>query len=350
MLDLDMGDVYDFLPLGAFFLWTFVITPLFPLEQRGIWGPLGMGLCVGVMVVIDEALMLMAAKYTHLLVICRPSNIALNLFFKTVETIEIQPGLFSSKFYLGEKVKHPYYQVMEYCVFKHWDILENRLEYTTRKVKFKGNEVTHSRSAVVTVYEETISDVDHLQPIPVFWLTEAPRDYYNPQDYFREVVAPQLEANGGQQMLQQLSPEERFDIRRLQKDNMELQGKAVEYERQALYWHNLAVKGEQIIKQLKNELHAVLGSEGDMQQAVVEMLLMWLGAHVDIREALKAAKGPFSWLNKRLIGVFAAVAVIALFILNPDPIMSWLVRKDIQALLFISLVIVGVIYYYTKRR
>ena len=345
-----MGDLYDFLPLGAFFLWTFVVTPLFPPEQRGIWGPLGMGICVGVMVVIDEALMLMAAKYTHLLVICRPSNITLNLFFKTVETIEIQPGLFSSKFYLGEKVKHPYYQVMEYCVFKHWDILENRLEYTTRKVKFKGNEVTHSRSAVVTVYEETISDVDHLQPIPVFWLTEAPRDYYNPQDYYREVVAPQLEANGGQQMLQSLSHKERFDIRKLQKDNMELQGKAVEYERQALYWHNLAVKGEQVIKQLKNELHAVLSSGSDQTQAVVEMLLMWLGAHVDIREALKAAKGPFSWFNKKIILPALAVLAVIVFILNPDPIMYHLAQKEVQALIFILAVIGGVVYYYTRRR
>lgn len=348
MFGLDMGDLYEFMPIGAFFVWSFVIVPILPPELRPL-GPVGMVIPIVFMIVLEQTLKWMASEYLHILAHCRPSNIELDLFITSIETREIQPGLFSSKLSLGQIVKHPYYQLMEYLVIKHWGTWEDRMEFCQRKVKFKHEEITHNKSAVVTLYEEQTSDVDHLKPIPVFVMVEAPRDYYNPQDYYREVVAPMLEANGGQ-LMQALTQEQRFDIEKLQSRNMELEGKVVEYERQAMYWHNLAVKGEQVIKQLKNELHAVLSSASDQMQAVIEILLMWLGAHVDIREALKAARGPYAWLNKKVIFGALALVGILMFILNPDPIMQWLQMKEIQAFLLILAVIAGIVYYQTQRR
>jgi hypothetical protein len=345
MPEWDMSEVYKILPIAVLMAWTFVIPQFLPETWRQPVGMIGMVVSILFMLVVEEILRLMAAEYPHILAICRPSNIQLDLFIEKKQSREIKPGLFSTKLTLGQRVKHPYWQILEYVVIKHWKAWEKRIEYTKRKVKFKGEMVTHPNSAVVTLYEEAASDVDHLNPVPTFTLTEAPKDVHDPQDRWREIVAPMLAMNGGE-----LSAEQMFDMERLQAANAELETKNTEYKRQAMYWHNLAIKGEGANKSLKNELHGVLGSDPDQNQAVVEQVLRALGAHVDIHEALKSLRGPFSWLNKTIVGIIALVVLGAVFLFNPDPIMSWLVRKEVQALIFIGLVIGGAMYFYAKRR
>jgi len=349
MLDLDMGDIYDFAPIVAFFLWTFVFTPLLPEDQRRILGPLGMVIPIVFMILLEQSLKWMASEYTHILAICRPSNVQLDLFINFKQSLEIKPGLFSTKLTLGQQVKHPYWQILEYLVIKHWNTWEDRIEYTKRKVKFKGEWVTHNKSAVVTLYEETTSDIDHLNPVPTFLLTEAPKDVYDPADRYREIVAPMLAANGGG-LGQGLSEDQWFDLEKLQKRNIDLESENVELERQALDKHNKWIKGERVIKHLKNELFGFMSGESEQKPAVIEQVLTALEAHTKIREALRELRGPWGFLNKTLVFGALIIVGIIIFVVNPDPIMYWVAQGEIQGLLLILAVIGGVVYYYSKRK
>jgi len=150
--------------------------------------------------------------------------------------------------------------------------------------------------------------------------------------------------------MQSLTEEQMFDMERLQKENAELKTTSVEYERQAMYWHNLAIKGEGANKSLKNELHGVLGSDPDQNQAVVEQVLRALGAHVDIHEALKSVRGAWGWINRKIVMLALAAIVIVVIALNPQPLADAVQSGEVWLLAVIGIVVAGAVIYYTMRR
>ena len=336
---MDRSEIYNFLPIVALFAWMMIITPFFPMEYRRTAGMLGMVVCIVGMIMTEQVLKWTAASYTSIEAICRPSNRKLHLFVKNIETAEITPGVFATKLNLGEKVKHEFYQILEYIVVKHTLTFEDRFRFTPGKAMYKGYVVDHPKTAKIILYEpyEGSFDVDHLSPIPVFWLKEAPGDYYLPSE---TVMGHNPTSN----------PSEAFEKSKVLMDNERLESENVEWKRQAMDWHQKAVRLEEVNDQIKNELHAILSSKSDQKQGVIEQVLTLLEGHTKIRAALKEVKGPTLTLTKTVAMVILGLAIIGVFVMNPGDLMSWLSIKENQ---FFIILLVGIsvfAYYYAMKK
>jgi len=352
---MDKSQVYDFLPVILIFSWMGLVVPFFPVQWRLPANYLGMGLCIGMMAMISELLKWQAASFTHLEATCRPSNIKLQLYVKEMETVEIEPGISATKLTLGEKVVHPFYGKLDpgtYIVVKHILRWEDRLQYSAGKAVFKDQIIDHPKSAKITLYEPEISDLDHLNPIPVFWLKEAPMDYYMPEDMDPALITSGIQAFGSKVVQQHgeksTGASVMFQVTNQKREIEDLKTKNLEYKRQALDWHQKAVRLEEVNDQLKNELHAVLSSKSDQKQSVIEQVLTALEAHTQIRNALKELKGT-NWLTKGLAILILAVIAIAAFMSNPTAVTTWLSDRQNQ---FFVIAIVGIVafaYYLSKK-
>ena len=301
---------------------------------------MGMVVCSGGIFIVEWMLRVQAATWTYIEAICRPSNQKLHLFIKDLETQEIEPGVYATKLNLSEKVKHSFYQVLEYVVIKHTLPWEDRMRFTPGKAVYKGYVVEHPKTAKIVVYEPTSGsfDVDHLNPIPVFWLKEAPGDYYLPS----EAIAPQtVMANGG--------IEQAFETKKLMMENTQLRSQITELKRQALDWHQRAVRLEEVVDQLKNELYAVLKSKGDFKKAVVEYMLTIREAQLRIENALKQMKAPRITITKALVVLALGLAAFATLWWQPQ-ILEWLSVKSNQFFVIILAGIAGAVAYYTYRK
>ena len=338
---MEKSDLYSFLWIIALFVWLNIIVPLFPSNIRNVAGIGGLVICLVGMIMVDEILKWQAASYTYVDAVCRPSNTRLHLFVKDLETQEIEPGVYATKLNLAQKVKHPFYQELEYLVIKHELTWEDRMHFTKGKAVYKGIVVDHPKTAKIILYEpyEGSFDVDHLSPIPVFWLKEAPGDYYLPT----EALASQaLMVNGA-------GAESIFELKNLALENEKLRSQVVELKRQALDWHQKAVRLEEVVDQLKNELLAVLRSKADFKAAVVEYMLTIREAQLKIENALKQLRGPRIAITKALAVMVLGLAAIATLWFNPQ-ILQWLSIRENQFFVLLLAGIAGATAYYIYKR
>jgi hypothetical protein len=348
----DKSQLYDFLPVVLIFTWMGVITPLFPAEYRLPANYLGMGLCIGMMAMISEFLKWKAAEFTHIDANVRPSNLKLDLYVKEMETAEITPGVCATKLTLGEKVVHPFYGKLaagSEIIIKHMMKWEDRMMYGSAKAWFKDQIIDHPKSAMVTLYETEISDMDHLEAIPVFWLKEAPLDYNLPDNLDPEAISifeGKTVVEGG---TKRSAAAYMFDVNKVKKENETLKTMNVEEKRQALSWHQKAIRLEEVNEQLKNELHAVLSSKSDMKQAVIEQVLTALEAYTKIRNALKSLQGG-NWLTKGVILLILGVMIVGGFLINPEAVTTFISNRTNQAFIIILVALVAFALYIAKRR
>jgi len=130
----------------------------------------------------QELLKWQAAEYAHLSAIIRPHNKIFHLFIKKRSSREVneEEGIYATSLELAVPIKHPFYDKVNQIVVIHEREWEDRIRYTHGKAYFKGYWVEHPNTAKVTLYETGCFDLDHLNPIPVFHLVEAPGDYYVP--------------------------------------------------------------------------------------------------------------------------------------------------------------------------
>jgi len=340
---MEKSQIYDILPIFAMFAWMMIMPILVPRDfmLRHVLNTVGMVFSIMSMVVVNEALKWKAAEFTHIKATCRPSNIQLDIFFKELETIEIEPGTCATKLSLAEKMIHPFYGVLDqYIIIKHELKWEDRMTFEAGKAIFKGQIIDHAQSAKVVLYEpHNVFDMDHLNPVPVFWLREAPNDSQYPQQM--SILA---QIAGDQEYSAEL-----FNYSEVYKEMEMLKGRNIELKRQALRHHQDKIRLEEVNDQLKNELHAVLGSKSDQKQCVVEQVLTALEAHTNIRTALQSLQ-PTSWLTRGFIMLFLGLAVVGLFLVNPGEIMGWLSIKQNQFFIIILAGVVAGIYYYTRRK
>ena len=349
---MEKSQILDMLPVIMIFTWMAVITPLFPMQWRIPANYLGMGVCIGFMAILSEWLKWKAASFTHLDVVCRPSNTKLDLYITTMETAEIEPGINATKLTLGEKVKHPFYGNLEagqYVVIKHQMRWEDRLEYGAAKAWYKDQIIDHPKSAMITLHEEPISDMDHLNAIPVFWLAEAPQDYALP-DMNQADAITLFEGKNVVSMGKEVTAASfMFDANKQTKELERLKIEIVEKKRAALDWHQKAVRLEEVNDQLKNELHAVLSSKSDMKQAVIEQVLTALEAYTKIRNALKSLQGA-NWLTRGVIMLLVVGLAVTVFMLNPGPISTFISDRTNQAFIIVLAFIGAFALYMLKRR
>jgi len=320
------SDLYDFIPIVLFFAFSVIVMPFVPQEYKFIVNVVGMGLCFMSVVVLQEMLEWQAASYTHINMLCRPSGVELDLFVDRIETKEIAPNVFSTRMILGEKAKHPIYGELEYVILNHRLTWEDRMLFTKGQAVYKGCIIDHPKSAQITVYEPYMgkADMDHTSSVPVFWLKEAPRDYDLPENV--DVI-------------------ESFDEEKLRREIRELKMENTELKRRALYWHQEAIRLEEVNMQLKNELHGVLSSKSDQKQAIVEQLLTALEAHTKISKAVKMFTGRSFTFNKTMAYLFLGLACLGLVAWKFEDITLWLSNPTNQFFIIIfGVVCLAVIY------
>ena len=194
--------------------------------------------------------------------------------------------------------------------------------------------------------------MDHLNPIPVYLLKDAPGDFLLPEDQ------PMLEtAKAGEYLTKKIVSEGKeitgatllFGYQKLKKENENFVTRNTELQRQALHWHQVAVRLEEVNKQIKNELHSVLSSKSDQKQAVVELLLTCLEAHTKIRNAIRAFS-PSPWLNRAFAFLILGIMGIGVFMTNPGNILGWLSDRQNQLFIIVLSAVTVFVFVYAKQK
>lgn len=355
---MDRSQYFQFLPIIIMFTWMMITPFLFPYNWviRYAMNMVGMVISICFLVVTNEVLKWKASEFTHIDATCRPSNNRMHIYVKEIETVEIEPGIFATNLTLGEGTNSKFYGAIEKegnIVFKHWGQWEDRMHFSQGKALFKGQVVDHAKSAKVILYEpEGTFDMDHLNPIPVYLLKDAPGDFLLPEDQ------PMLEtAKAGEYLTKKIVSEGKemtgatllFGYQKIKKENENFVTRNIELQRQALHWHQVAVRLEEVNKQIKNELHSVLSSKSDQKQAVVEQVLTALEAHTKIRSALKSLM-PTPWLNKAFAFLILGILGIGVFLTNPGNILDWLATKSNQLFVIILSAVLVFVYVYAKQK
>lgn len=337
---MERSDLYSLIWIVVLFVWMNVITPFIPEGYRNVVGILGLVVCVVGMVTLDQFLKWTAASWTYIELVCRPSNVKLHLFVKDLETVEVEPNVYATQLILAEKIKHPFYQTLQYIVLKHKFPWEERMQFRPGKAVYKGYVVDHPKTARAVAYEpfEGSFDVDHLNPKPIFWLKEAPGDYYIPETVLQ---APLTVANGGGATA--------FEMERLIKENEDLKKQIAEEKRSKLDWHQKAVRLEEVVDQLKNELLAVLKSKADFKGAVIEYMLTIREAQLKIENALKQMRGFRFTLSKWVAILILGLAAIGVYMLYPEQVIAWLSQSQNQLFIIILAGVVVFAYYYARK-
>lgn len=358
---MDRSKLWEFVPIIGMFTWMMITPWLYPRDwvMRYIMNMVGMVFCIGLMVLSNEILKYKSAEFTHIDAICRPSGNRLHIYAKDLRTAEYEPGIYATMLTLGERLVHSIYGEIEKggnIVIKHWGKWEDRMgEYKQGKAVFKDQVVDHPKSAQVILYEPPdVFDLDHLSPIPVFELKDAPMDYQMPED--QKFLDTSL-TGAGDLLVKTVLMEGKqvsgatllFSYQRVKVENQNLKTRIIEKERQALHWHQKAVNLEEVNKQIKNELHAVLSSKSDQKQSVIEQVLTALEAHTKIRNALKELK-PVAWLNKMAVMLILGIVGFGVFLMNPGGIMQWMGEKQNQFFIIILAMIISFAYFYTRQK
>jgi len=329
--------------IGFMFVWQYLIVPQFPIESRMWIAPFGTVGAIGLIWFMDSLLKWQAASYTHIEAICRPSGLKLQLFVKSLETKEIidtdettntsESYGFATVFYLAEKIKHPFFNILEYVVIRHRLKYEDHFRFTPGKAVYKGQIVDHPKSAKIILYELSEADVDHLSPVPTFWLKDAPGDYYLQP----ETTLP----NGGKLTIDQAQ---------ILTENQQLKNERAEYKRQAIDWHQKAVQLGEYVEHLKGELDAVLGSKTKFKVAVLEYMLTFREAQIRIENAIRHMKGVQITWTKVMALTAVSFAVIGAFVLDVGGVREWFSNGTNQFFV-IALVLGSVfVYFYVKKR
>lgn len=357
---MERSQIWQYIPIFVMFTWMMVTPFLFPHDWtlRYLANMLGMVISISFLVVTNEMLKWKASEFTHYDCICRPSRNRLHLFITTLESVEIpqRPGFYATALTLGDKLEHSFYGTIEkggQVVITHWGEWEKRMVLGKGKAIFKDQVVDHAKSCMIVLYEPPDTfDMDHLSPIPVFELAEAPGDFYIAEDYQLLKTSVPIELlkkkvlTGGETMTGAVLLKQYLDLKR---DSEDLKIRNSELSRQAHHWHQEAVRGEEVLKQVKNELHAVLSSRSDMKQAVVEQVATSLEAHTKIRNALKELK-PVNWLSRALVMLILGVMTLGVFLMNPGGVLQWLSVASNQFFVFIIVLAVAFVYFYTQQR
>jgi len=173
----------DLYAMGVFIVTLFIMTALQPFGKWiSFFGSMGFLVCG--LFGIEYMFTVQAARYTYIHAIVRlPSKETkhLHLFVVRFEPMEYFEGVYATKLILGQPVIMDPYGEFSQLVVVHQYPFEQRLIFQQGKAKYKGFKVTHSKTCDVVLHLQTTVDTDHAEPIPIFWLKDAPGDVDFPE-------------------------------------------------------------------------------------------------------------------------------------------------------------------------
>jgi len=121
-----------------------------------------------------------AAKFNYIHAVVRMPdnrNRHLFIFYKDLDKdVEVFKGIYTTTLILGQPIKLDPYGEFNKVVIMHQYPFEVRMKFEQGKAKYKGFTIKHSQTCDVVLYLRKVIDTDHAEPIPVFWLKDAPGD------------------------------------------------------------------------------------------------------------------------------------------------------------------------------
>jgi hypothetical protein len=191
------------------------------------------------------------------------------------------------------------------------------MHFMPGRAVYKGYPVSHNKTATIILYvpQNMPAQIDHLTPIPIFELAEAPQDYHilgEPADFdiphTQASTVLALTADGQTQSLE--DP---------QKTLGDLSSQLVEQKRRYFDEHQLRIQLEGEVEELRNEFNGVLGRGRNVAKMVWQLFLAAFSARADINDAAEDYK-PNEWFK---IGKWAALLGlgglgITMFAINAD--------------------------------
>ena len=289
-----------------------------------------------------------ASKYFALKVIVRPSEKTLNWFVKrnaqTSQPTKDAPHMITTELPLGVKYKDKLFGQIDTVVLKHEYSAESRLIPSQGKINYKGTVIDHNSMCTIVVYElpESSFEIDHGQPIPTYYLANAPGDYnIGPINMMMLPIGNP----------RPLTPNQTTQY--LIQENRNLKIALAEERRKASKWHTRSIQTESAVKGVTEEINGLLKNPIKFLVAVIQYVQSYISAGHEIDQLAK--QGSFwkripSWIM--YLGAFGIL--LAFFGANPQiqqGFGQWVsVGTNQLFLLLIVAMILIVVYYLFHRR
>lgn len=332
-----------FLLLGIMFLLR-VVPP--EIRDYLFWGGF---ICTFAFILGTEYIFrITASKYLYILLIVRPLNAKLHLFIKEPpdgvhsRIIDKQHQIYETPLTLGESIKHKRFKGVRQVVIEHQLPWEKRVVALPGKALFRGYSVDHPKTATMVVWTPKVGQtmIDHLEPIPIFVLAEAPRDYYLAIDPVTVEAEPTTA----------IQPQGQETLASAKQENDRLQIENIEWKRYGFDQHQKLIQIEGEFHQIKNEFRGALSRTRDVAKLVLEELMTVLSAHTEIEEAVNEYRTrPWIKITMGLAVLILGIFAIYEFSTNED-VRTWISNNTV---LIIALGVCAVFilsFLYSRRR
>jgi hypothetical protein len=347
---MDRDQIFEDIPVFALLgIMVLMNTNVIPPEYRPylFWGG-----CIftGIFILGTEYVFrITASKYLYILLIVRPLNAKLHLFVKEPSDgvhsriIDKVHQIYETPLTLGEPLKNKRFRNVRQIVIEHMLPWEKRIIALPGKAVFRGYSVDHPRTATLTVWTPKVGQtvIDHLEPIPIFVLAEAPRDYYLATDPVTVDAEPTTEKG-----IQVPSAE----IDALKRENDKLKIENVEWKRYGFHAHQELIEIEGEDHQVKNEFRGVLGRTRRVSGLVLEELLTVLSAHTEIEEAVSEYRTrPWIKVTIGLALLILGIFAIYEFSSNED-VRTWISNNTVLIIVIAVCAVFMVSFLFARRR
>ena len=321
------------------FAWTAIIAPLlFPPDMANAVGAAGYFLIIlGGLLGTDIAIREMVNKYPYLEVIVRPENKRLHLFIAGATARKRGENLYSAKLNLAFPVKFADYGKIKEVVLNFHGKWSERIHFRPGYCNYFGYRVKHPQTELIEVYQvrRASTELDHGEPIPVFFLHSASQDCLHPKIAVPASVIVNPKANPA------LSLEMLEEIEELKNENEELRKENVELRRKAEEWMQKALTYEEVVEQQKVSISGLLDAKTGIKEHALAMVLgLWqaCGSFDQMLKQLGHGRFRFTFNKYMAIVILGALLILYLWF-NPQIVSSFMYWLSQPIGAFIALII-----------
>lgn len=257
-----------------------------------------------------------------------PSKKVLHLFAKSMKSSRTTELNWATEIELAFPVKHEYYGKLKKVIFHHRYPREKRFNFDHGTCVYLGYSVDHPQVEHVTLYEYPRGsyDLDHVDPVPTFYVREASNDYF--------LNLPGMH-NPGTHML------------------IEVQHQLNEKTREAIDYKEKFIREEERSKHFQNQLAGMMKGESDFDATVTERMLAIRRVQLRIENALKH-RGKFIGVTAAVVLIFGMVIGSLILVFNPHGVVTnfgqWLQANTMLAGIFGALACLTVYYLIARRK